>query len=102
MGQEGTGSSERIGADVAASAGGSGTFIPTDSTVPASGIAPPLRAQTDLPPGTRIGSYTVLDVLGRGGMGVVYRAEQQNPRRLVALKLIRPGVASADALQRFA
>lgn len=53
------------------------------------------------PPGTRFGRYVVRGVLGVGGMGVVYEAEQDNPRRTVALKLIRPGVAAADALRRF-
>src|SRR5262245_26253571 len=49
-----------------------------------------------------IGNYRILSVIGEGGMGVVYRAEQQNPRRLVALKLIRPGLASRELLARFA
>lgn len=50
----------------------------------------------------RIGEYKVLGVLGQGGMGVVYRAEQENPRRIVALKVIRPGIESRDVLKRFA
>src|SRR5262245_25629118 len=49
----------------------------------------------------RIGSYTILSVIGQGGMGVVYLAEQHNPRRTVALKVIRAGVASTSALRRF-
>ncbi len=40
---------------------------------------------------TQIGSYRVLSILGEGGMGRVYQAEQQQPRRLVALKVIRGG-----------
>ena len=39
--------------------------------------------------GKRIGSYTIRGLLGRGGMGVVYEAEQENPRRIVALKVVR-------------
>src|SRR5262249_48122191 len=39
---------------------------------------------------------------GEGGMGTVYEAEQDNPRRTVALKVIRPGLASDALLQRFA
>jgi tetratricopeptide (TPR) repeat protein/predicted Ser/Thr protein kinase len=48
-----------------------------------------------------IGQYKILDVLGEGGMGVVYRAEQERPRRRVALKVIKPGVESRETLRRF-
>ncbi len=44
----------------------------------------------DASPGERIGAYTIKGVLGRGGMGTVYEAEQSNPRRTVALKVVRP------------
>src|SRR5262245_7769954 len=40
----------------------------------------------------RIGSYRILDDLGGGGMGVVYRAQHERTRREVALKVIRPGL----------
>jgi predicted Ser/Thr protein kinase len=50
----------------------------------------------------RFARYRVVAVLGEGGMGTVYEAEQDNPRRTVALKVIRPGLASAPGLKRFA
>ena len=49
----------------------------------------------------RIGQYRVLDRLGEGGMGVVYRAEQEHPRRTVALKVIKPGFESPETRRRF-
>jgi serine/threonine protein kinase len=55
-----------------------------------------------LRPSDRIGSYSIISVLGEGGMGVVYLAEQENPRRTVALKVIRPGIATPEMLRRFA
>ncbi len=50
----------------------------------------------------RFGRYRVLRLVGEGGMGAVYEAEQSNPRRRVALKVIRRGMASAQLLMRFA
>ncbi len=48
-----------------------------------------------------IGRYRVLRRVGEGGMGTVYEAEQDNPRRTVALKVIRPGLTSRQLLKRF-
>jgi len=49
-----------------------------------------------------IGPYRLLSVLGEGGMGIVYLAEQERPiQRRVALKLIKPGIASSLAVARF-
>ncbi len=54
-----------------------------------------------LPPDRRLGNYTVQGVLGQGGMGVVYLAEQERPRRTVALKVMRRGVGSDRLVRRF-
>ncbi|GJQ30080.1 MAG: hypothetical protein HBSAPP03_19640 [Phycisphaerae bacterium] len=54
-----------------------------------------------LPPGTRLGEYTLEGVLGAGGMGVVYVARQERPRRTVALKVIRRGLGTTGLLRRF-
>jgi WD40 repeat protein len=53
-------------------------------------------------PGTTIGRYTLLELLGEGGMGLVYLAEQKEPvRRKVALKIIKPGMDSKQVIARF-
>lgn len=49
----------------------------------------------------RIGAYEIVRVVGQGGMGIVYEARQENPRRTVALKVIRPAMASGSMLKRF-
>ena len=50
----------------------------------------------------RIGPYKLLSVLGEGGMGIVYLAEQERPaKRRVALKVIKPGMDSKRVLARF-
>ena len=48
----------------------------------------------------RLGPYRVLGVLGQGGMGVVFRAEDTQLHRLVALKVMRPVLASNPANRR--
>ncbi len=68
-----------------------------DATVGLTGaVSPP-----DPNIGRSIGRYRIKSVIASGGMGTVYLAEQESPRRTVALKLMKPGVASRSALRRF-
>ncbi len=55
-----------------------------------------------LSPGTHLGHYEILSPLGKGGMGEVYRAQDHNLDRIVAIKVLPENVSrEADALQRF-
>src|SRR5262249_31062402 len=82
------------------------TAVPADPTRDGG----PARSRTDdgAPrpiiegPGTRIGPYKLLQEIGAGGMGTVFLAEQAQPvRRRVALKIIKPGMDSAQVIARF-
>ncbi|MFW5653510.1 MAG: protein kinase domain-containing protein, partial [Planctomycetota bacterium] len=64
------------------------------------------QEQSPIPPPTppmpkRIGRFRVRRVLGHGGMGVVYEAEQERPSRVVALKVIRSEFISSVHIRRF-
>src|SRR5262245_37129082 len=65
-----------------------------------------VSATIDVPagegPGTTIGPYKLLEPIGEGGFGVVYRAEQTRPvRRVVALKILKPGMDTRQVVARF-
>ncbi len=48
-----------------------------------------------------IHDYRIIELIGQGGMGRVYKAEQSRPRRFVAIKLLAPGLMSPSMLRRF-
>src|SRR5215831_1152755 len=60
-----------------------------------------LQTSATAPGHTVIGRYRILRLIGEGGMGAVYEAEQDHLRRTVALKIIKPGLASPELLRRF-
>ena len=51
--------------------------------------------------GKRIGAFTLTRLIAAGGMGAVYEADQDHPRRQVAVKVMKAGLTSAEALKRF-
>jgi serine/threonine protein kinase len=81
-----------------------------DETMPSGGSGSAASAETlaadqvmaggvRVPP--QIGKYRIVRVVGQGGMGTVLEAEQEKPRRTVALKVIRPGLTTPSTLRRF-
>ena len=55
----------------------------------------------DTPASTMMGRYRVIDRLGAGGMGVVFRAQDEKLERVVAVKMLAPGILSEDARRHF-
>src|SRR5579871_2866589 len=54
-----------------------------------------------IPKGTQVGSYVVDSLLGRGGMGIVYRAYHPRLQRWAAIKVLPPFTGDSDARDRF-
>jgi tetratricopeptide (TPR) repeat protein/predicted Ser/Thr protein kinase len=66
------------------------------------GLAPTATNVTEAPTApTHIGRYEIRRVIASGGMGTVYEAVQDHPRRVVALKVMRHEAASTQAMKRF-
>ena len=78
-----------------------GTFLDVPAVeVAARGLADALHSAAHTFP-TVIGRYRIVRLLGEGGMGTVYEAEQDEPRRTVALKVIKLGFGTPERLRRF-
>ena len=78
-----------------------GSFLGEPLVSPETASLQNTLADTDLT-GSHIGPYLLKQIIGRGGMGVVYRAQQtESVKRQVALKIIRPGISSSNIISRF-
>ena len=86
------------------------TLLQTPGEKPADPLKTGIQAVSDAPrlevgpvPLTRVAKYELLKEIGRGGMGVVFKARDVQLNRIVALKMIRSAaLANTDELQRFA
>ncbi|MHC5006901.1 MAG: protein kinase domain-containing protein [Planctomycetota bacterium] len=71
----------------------------TEETTDETRAVPPEDAAAPYP--RQIGHYHIRRIIGGGGMGTVYEALQEHPRRTVAVKVMKPGIASRSAMRRF-
>src|SRR5262245_7277219 len=63
---------------------------------------PAVEAPAPEGPGSQIGPYRLMEQIGKGGMGLVFVAEQTRPiHRKVALKVIKPGMDTRQVIARF-
>ena len=87
----------------AAAQGITAPLSPAEADLQGGGFVVQGRSQAgDYGPGDRVGEFELIELLGQGGMGAVYRARELNLEREVALKLVSPAIAGdPESRQRF-
>ncbi|MGA8277888.1 MAG: tetratricopeptide repeat protein [Rhodanobacteraceae bacterium] len=80
-----------------------GGALPAAPAATLAGVLPDASVTEALPPGSRIGPFELIEVLGEGGSSTVFRAARtaDGVRQEVALKLLRRGLYSPDAQRQF-
>jgi non-specific serine/threonine protein kinase/serine/threonine-protein kinase len=74
----------------------------SDQPYASANLAHVVAAVRELKHPTQIGPYHILEPIGEGGMGIVYRAEQREPiHRIVAVKIIKLGMDTRQVIARF-
>ena len=78
-----------------------GSFL-DDPLLPGNGGRPPSHTLSGqiLTAGHKLGRYTVMEPIGSGGMGAVYRARDEKLERVVAIKILSPGLVTGDEARR--
>jgi tetratricopeptide (TPR) repeat protein len=81
------------------------TLLRHHAAVPATYLSPAFDESgasfQPVEPPRRMGHYEIIRLIGQGGMGIVFEARQESPRRSVAVKLIRSRLASTESIRRF-
>src|SRR5262245_31821750 len=79
-----------------------GHFLSDPTASPTADMGGAAAAPLVEQPGTRIGPYKLLELIGEGGFGVVFMAEQERPvQRRVALKIVKLGMDTRQVIARF-
>jgi dienelactone hydrolase len=78
-----------------------GSFL-DDPLLAGDGVRPPSQTVSGqiLTAGHKLGRYTAIEPIGSGGMGVVYRARDEKLERVVAIKILSPGLVTGDEARR--
>lgn len=76
-----------------------GAFL-DDAALPGTSTNGSATTSVGLPSGFTLGRYTIIEALGSGGMGAVYRASDQRLEREVAIKILSPGVLGDEEARR--